>query len=77
VKPSLYGRPTTTLALPGDADTVLACEIAQAIRRDGRLNVEERRTAFRVAWCQEAGAKYPFWKCSYVKPCCYCEEFYE
>lgn len=70
-------RPIVTVPLPGDADTVLEYEIARAIRRDNRLNRWERRVLFFVCWCEESKRKYAGgWRCSYWRPCCYCEEIY-
>lgn len=71
-------RTISTLALPGDADAVVAWEVARAIHRDARLNKDEMRTLFRVNWCQEARLKYPYmWVCARMRPCCYCEEIYD
>jgi hypothetical protein len=75
VRSSYIGpRPTRTLPLPGDADAVLAWELARAIHRDTRLNYRERAAKDTAAVCRYCKANYRGWYCSYAEPCYYCRE---
>lgn len=74
-------RPTTTLPLPGDTDTVLAADLALAIRRDGRLNHWERTAKIVADSCRYSERDYRRWgwsyECSYApgRPrCLWCWE---
>ena len=68
-------RPTTTLALPGDADAVLAWEIARAIHRDGRLTARENYAKASGSACAYVRDKFANWPChSSLDPCTYCDE---
>lgn len=74
-----WGRRTTTLALPGDADTVLAEGVARAIHRDGRLTgweVRARDCGYTCAFyaARHAGYGYIGRWCSPKWLCVYCEE---
>lgn len=68
-------RKIVNLPLPGDVETFLAADLSRAIRRDGRLNFEERRALSKSWWCAEASLKYDFWKCNFLtSPCVFCAE---
>lgn len=66
-------RPVRTLPLPGDDDAVLAYRTAKAIRRDGRLNWQERAASIlglrcaKLRWIAEERGMW--WPCSPWNAC--------
>lgn len=62
------------MPLPGDAESVLAYDLARAVRRDNRLTYAERWALSLTDSCLMAKRAFSWWECSYASPCVYCEE---
>lgn len=70
-------KPTETLWLPGDKESVFDFEYRRAVKRDGRLNPQERQVYTLIWACKSAKQSYWWWECGVDNPCTFCWEAME